>query len=165
MKQLKIILYLLLIVALLTDIYVCFFYYFQIYQQEYTLLRWVLHATVLALINGLLYLSGFRNTDKSLRISFGIFFGLEVMMFTYNYRRNDRDLLENGEYVIGYVIDKKATKGSWDVVYNFQLNGQIYKAELGVTERDEIRKIHIGDSALICYSFLHPRINEVIKKY
>lgn len=83
----------------------------------------------------------------------------------YNYKRNDLDLKNNGKYIVGYVIDKEKQRNSWDVVYNFKINGQIYKSELGISERSEIEKISIGDSAKIKYSEIHPKINEVIKKY
>jgi hypothetical protein len=95
-----------------------------------------------------------------------VFFGLELLMLFYNYKRNEKDLDVNGSIETGYVVNKyKASKNSWDVVYNFKSRNCTFKSELSISERSELDKIEIGDSAKIKYSFLHPKINKVIQKY
>lgn len=166
MYPLKIILYIFGILILFSEVYVYFFYYFNLYPLEFMTLRWGLHFSTFVIVNGILYSSEFKNYSKNLKITATVFFSLEVLMLVYNYKRNEKDLRVNGLFTTGYVVDKyKASKGSWDVVYNFKLGNCTFKSELSISERSELDKIGIGDSAKIKYSFIHPKINRVIKKY
>lgn len=166
MRQLKIILYIFGIPILLAEIYLCFFYYFNLYPFEFIILQSVLHFSIFVLLNGILYLSEYRNVNKNLKITLAIFFILELMMLVYNYKRNEKDLEVNGAIEIGYVVNKyKASKNSWNIVYNFKIDDKTFDSELDISKRTELNKIKIGDSAKIKYSTIHPKINKVIKKY
>lgn len=77
-----------------------------------------------------LYILAFRNVDKNINVTAGIFFCFELIMIYYNYKRNDLDIKNNGQFIVGLVIDKEKEKNSWDVVYNFKVKGQLYNSEL-----------------------------------
>lgn len=166
MRQLKIILYIFGIPILFSEIYLYFFYYFNLYPFEFMILRWVIHFSTFVILNGILYLSEYRNFNKNFKITSAVFFCLEIIMLVYNYKRNEKDLEVNGSVKTGYVVNKyKASKNSWNVIYNFKIEDKTFKAELDISKRIELDKIKIGDSAKIEYSTIHPKINRVIKRY
>jgi hypothetical protein len=164
-KQLKIILYLFLFPIIASDIYLIFFYNFEVYSFEFFIISTVINGCLCAVIFGLLKIYGIGNTDKNLPRLFLFLFCFEVFISIFDYYRNKKDLDESQAFTIGYVVGKNHHKGGMDVIYYFDYQDKSFRSKYPVESVENYDDYSIGDSAIIRFSKRHPKNNEVTKIY